>query len=242
VLKERSGADSLGYAGQLDGLGLNLLGQKKSADAEAVLRECLGVRQKKAANVWSTFNAQSMLGASLLGQKKYKEAEPLLTEGYEGMKHREKTIPPQGKVRLIEAAERLVDLYEATDRKDEAKKWAAVVVSLEGKLIDTVHNVEKELTLKGELDKATPGVIYRVRLQAGVTYVIDMVSPDPKALDPYLVLQDADRKTLAEDDDSGGNLNARITFRAQADGIYRIRATSFGAARGPFTLTVRPKV
>jgi tetratricopeptide (TPR) repeat protein len=241
VVKERSGPDSLAYAGQLAALGLNLLGQKKSADAEAVLGECLALRQKKAANVWTTFNTQSMVGASLLGQKKYKEAETLLKEGYEGMKQREKTIPPQGKVRLIEAAERLVELYDATDGKDEAKKWTAVLVSLEGKLIETVHNVEKELTLKGELDKGTPGLIYRVQLQAGVTYVIDMVSPDPKALDPYLVLQDADRKTLAEDDDSDGNLNARITFRAQADGIYRLRATSVGASRGPFMLTVRPQ-
>jgi len=81
------------------------------------------------------------------------------------------------------------------------------------------------------------GIPHEPRLKA----VIDMVSPDPKALDPYLVLQDADRKTLAEDDDSGGNLNARITFRAPADGIYRLRATSFGAGRGPFTLTVRAK-
>jgi serine/threonine protein kinase len=239
VVKERSGADSLAYAGELAGLGLNLLGQKKSADAEAVLRECLGLRQKKAANAWSTFNAQAMLGASLLGQKKYKEGEPLLTQGYEGMKQREKTIPPQSKVRLIEAAERLVELYQATGRKEEAAKWTAVVASLEGKLIETVHNVEKVLTLKGELDKATPGLIYLVRLQAGVTYVIDMVSPDPKALDPYLVLQDLDRKTLAQDDDSGGNKNARITFRAPADAIYRLRATSFGAGRGPFTLTLK---
>jgi non-specific serine/threonine protein kinase/serine/threonine-protein kinase len=241
VVKERSGADSLAYAGELAALGLNLLQQKKSADAEAVLRECLGVRQQKAADVWTTFNTQSMLGASLLGQKKYKESEPLLTQGYEGMKRREKTIPPQGKPRIIEAAERLVELYEATRRQDEARKWTAVVLTLEGKLIETVHNVEKELTFKGELETATPALIYRVRLRAGVTYVMDMVSPDPKALDPYLVLQDADRKTLAEDDDPVGNLNARITFRAPADGIYRLRATSFGAGRGPFTLTVRAK-
>jgi hypothetical protein len=46
-------------------------------------------------------------------------------------------------------------------------------------------------------------------------------------------------KARAEDDDSGGGLNARITFRAPADGIYRIRATSFNNGRGPFTLTVR---
>jgi hypothetical protein len=64
-----------------------------------------------------------MLGASLLRQKKYKEAEPLLLEGYEGMKQREKTIPPQGKARLIEAAERLVELYEATGNAAEAERW-----------------------------------------------------------------------------------------------------------------------
>jgi hypothetical protein len=102
---------------------LNPLQQKKPADAETVLRECLALRQKKAANVWTTYNTQSMLGASLLGQNKYKEAEPLLMEGYEGMKQREKTIPPQGKVRLIEAAERLVELYEATGNAAEAERW-----------------------------------------------------------------------------------------------------------------------
>jgi tetratricopeptide (TPR) repeat protein len=238
--KQLGGADPR-FAEQLAGVALALLKHQQPTCAEPLLRECLDIRVKSQPEAWTTFNIKALLGASLLGQKNYKEAEPLLTEGYEGMKRREKTIPPQGKVRLIEAAERLVDLFEATGRKDEAKKWTAVVVSLEGRIIETVHNVEKELTLKGELDKATPGLIYRVRLQAGVTYVIDMVSPDPKALDPYLVLQDADRKTLAEDKDSGGNLNARITFRARADGIYRLRATSYGAGRGPFTLTVRPQ-
>jgi hypothetical protein len=39
------------------------------------------------------------------------------------MKQREKTIPPQGKIRIPEALERLVQLYEATDKKDEAAKW-----------------------------------------------------------------------------------------------------------------------
>jgi hypothetical protein len=64
-----------------------------------------------------------MLGASLLGQKKYKEAKPLLSEGYEGMKQREKTIRPQGKARLVEAAERLVELHEATGNAAVAERW-----------------------------------------------------------------------------------------------------------------------
>jgi hypothetical protein len=58
-----------------------------------------------------------------LGQKKYAAAEPLLLAGYEGMKQREKTIPPPRRFRIPEAIERLVQLYEATDKKDDAAKW-----------------------------------------------------------------------------------------------------------------------
>jgi outer membrane protein assembly factor BamD (BamD/ComL family) len=39
------------------------------------------------------------------------------------MKRREETIPPQGKIRLTEALERLVQLYEAMDKKDNAARW-----------------------------------------------------------------------------------------------------------------------
>ena len=91
--------------------------------AEGFLRESLAIREQKEPDAWTTFNTQSMLGGALLGQKKYADAEPLLLKGYEGMKAREKTIPPQGKVRLSEALERLVQLYEAMGKKDEAAKW-----------------------------------------------------------------------------------------------------------------------
>ena len=70
-------------------------------------------------------NSQSLLGGALLGQEKYADAEPLLLAGYEGMKQREKTIPPQGKVRLTEAVERLIELYTATNKPDEVTKWRA---------------------------------------------------------------------------------------------------------------------
>jgi hypothetical protein len=66
-----------------------------------------------------------MLGGALLGQKKYADAEPLLLAGYEGMKKQEAKIPPQGTGRLTEAVERLVQLYEATGKPDEVKKWQA---------------------------------------------------------------------------------------------------------------------
>jgi serine/threonine protein kinase/Flp pilus assembly protein TadD len=105
-------------------LGLNLLAQKKYGEAQTVLRECLAIREKKQPDEWGTFNTKSMLGEALLGQKKYADAEPLLKDGYEGVKKREDKIPePVRKLRLTEALERLVALYEATENKDEAAKW-----------------------------------------------------------------------------------------------------------------------
>jgi tetratricopeptide (TPR) repeat protein len=110
-------------AGVLAMLGQNLLRQGRYADAEPMLRECLTIREEKLPDSWQRFNAMSLLGGALLGQQKYAEAEPLLLQGYDGMKQREATIPPPGKVRLPEALERLVQLYDALGRKDKADEW-----------------------------------------------------------------------------------------------------------------------
>lgn len=91
--------------------------------AEPLLREVLSIRQRTEPELWTTFNTKSVLGGTLLGQNKYAEAEPLLIAGYEGMKQREKSIPLQARVRMAEAIERLVQLYEATKKPDEAAKW-----------------------------------------------------------------------------------------------------------------------
>ena len=88
-----------------------------------MLREGLALRVKTQPDAWTTFNTQSLLGAALLGQKKYADAEPLLLKGYEGMKVREKTIPPQGITRIPEALDWLIALYTATNKPDEAKKF-----------------------------------------------------------------------------------------------------------------------
>jgi hypothetical protein len=46
-------------------------------------------------------------------------------------------------------------------------------------------------------------------------------------------------KVLAQDDNSGGNRNARILFTVPANDIYTIVATTAGADQfGEFTLTV----
>ena len=123
VVKERSGADSIPYAGALAALGQSLLQQKKWTEAEPVLRECVATREKKEPDAWTTFDAESLLGGALLGQKRYADAEPLLLHGYEGMKERAAKIPPPGKIRLTEAVERLVQLYDALEKEDESAKW-----------------------------------------------------------------------------------------------------------------------
>ena len=51
------------------------------------------------------------------------DAEPPLMKSYEGLKARAKTIPPQAATRIPEALDRLIELYTATNKPDEAKKW-----------------------------------------------------------------------------------------------------------------------
>jgi serine/threonine protein kinase/tetratricopeptide (TPR) repeat protein len=123
--KNKKAPDQSDTMAAMGGLGLALLRLQKHAEAEPLLRECLAIREKTQPDLWTTFNTQSLLGGALLGQKKYAEAEPLLLAGYEGMKQRRKSIPPQGATRIPEALDRLLDLYTATSRPDEVKKWQA---------------------------------------------------------------------------------------------------------------------
>ncbi len=115
--------DIPGVTGALAELALNLLKQSKWSDAEPVLRECLAIREKMASDEWLRFNTMSMLGWALLGQNKFAEAEPSIIGGYEGMKARESKIPPTGKPRLLEAAERVVRLYQAWGKPAKVTEW-----------------------------------------------------------------------------------------------------------------------
>ncbi len=99
------------------------LQQKKYAAAASLLCECLKIFEKTDSDKWITFNTMSVLGGVLLAQKKYPEAELLIIQGFDGMKKREATIPVGVKYRLTEAIERVVQLYEATDRPEKANEW-----------------------------------------------------------------------------------------------------------------------
>jgi len=63
---------------------------------------------------------------------------------------------------------------------------------------------------------------------AGQTVTIDVMSDE---FDAYAQLLDAAGNRLAEDDDSGGNLNARLTFTLPSTGQYQIVVNNFGDSR-----------
>jgi tetratricopeptide (TPR) repeat protein/tRNA A-37 threonylcarbamoyl transferase component Bud32 len=108
-----------------------LLATGRFGEAEPLARECLATRELQIPDDPLTFNARALLGACLLGEKKYAEAEPLLLSGYEGMKQREARIPPEGRYRLKQAMVRLVQLYEATNRRDQAAAWKQKLAAFE---------------------------------------------------------------------------------------------------------------
>jgi eukaryotic-like serine/threonine-protein kinase len=101
----------------------SLLRVKAWAEAEPLAREALTIREANEPDAWSTFNTQSLLGDPLLGQKKYADAEPLLRAGYEGLKQRANKIPPLARTRPAEALDRLIELAEATNKRDDVRTW-----------------------------------------------------------------------------------------------------------------------
>jgi tetratricopeptide (TPR) repeat protein len=248
--KLKTGAHSPQYAGRLAALALNLLSQAKGTEAEGVLRTCLAIRQQKQADVWSTFNTKSMLGGALLLQKHFAEAEPFLLQGYEGMKQREATIPPPGRPRLTDALQRLVQLYDAWGRKEEATKWttrlqgAKRAEELWKDLQASSPGTQRRFTetrLEGELAAKAPQQMHPLTLQAGKTYLLDLES---KAFDPFLILEDEEGSKLAENDDiSPTNLNARVIYSPELSGTYRVIATSYQQrGTGPYVLRIRELV
>jgi hypothetical protein len=79
--------------------------------------------------------------------------------------------------------------------------------------------------------------VFLVKMVKGKTYSVEMAS---RQFDAYLRIEDAAGKQLAEDDDSGGNLDALIVFRASESGVFRIITTSFApGAQGEFLLRVQ---
>lgn len=121
--RQQLAQDELRLAAALTPLGRDLLKYGQYREAEAVLSECLGIRERKQPEAWSTFEIKSLLGGSLLGQMKYALAEPLLVQAYEAMARGEPKSGSASKARLVEALDRLVRHYDATGNRDQAAVW-----------------------------------------------------------------------------------------------------------------------
>ena len=91
---------------------------------EKVLREVLSQRQ----TAWPKGHpdiaaAQVNLGGFLTEQKQHAEAEPLLLAAYESLKTHSQADSVSLKRRRAETVERLVQLYDACGKPDEAARW-----------------------------------------------------------------------------------------------------------------------
>jgi len=103
-------------------------------------------------------------------------------------------------------------------------------------------SVQGNLAANDPKDRMRPASVckvFTINMVAGKNYQIDMIKGND--LDPYLRLEDSAGKNLAQDDDSGGNLNARLVFNCTQTGEYRIVATTFIGGIGNFTLQVTEK-
>jgi hypothetical protein len=105
------------------------------------------------------------------------------------------------------------------------------------------EKVVEDVKLTGKLTAEDPrdkkmGSAFKVqtiKMTKGNLYTIDMRS---KQLDSYLRLEDQAGAALAEDDDSGGDLDARIVFSCTKDGEYKVICTALGNGFGDYTLTI----
>jgi eukaryotic-like serine/threonine-protein kinase len=111
----------------LTGLGRTLLETGRCSEAEPLLREAVTIVENASPDDWNRYNALSLLGWSLVQQRRYAEPEPVVITAYDGMKAREVGTPAWQRSHLRQAAERVVRLYEAWQKPDQAAVWKAKV-------------------------------------------------------------------------------------------------------------------
>jgi len=169
-------------------------------------------------------------------------------DGGEGLNSRITfTSPARGTYKLIATsfAKNATGRYRMTVRTLEAPKAAIVFDPRnEGKDMrddDGVLSVSDSLTRKDIEEGAFNGKAakyHEVRLRAGERVRIDLMSKD---FDSYLIVTDRNGRLLAQDDDGGEGLNARLFFTAPTAGRYKLIATTFGEGMvGRYRMTVQP--
>jgi predicted Zn finger-like uncharacterized protein len=109
----------------------------------------------------------------------------------------------------------------------------------------TILEKKETLTTKDAAVNGKPAKTYKVKLDAGKEYIIDMKATGKGfGHDPYLILLDPGNKEVAKDDDSGGGLDAQIRYTPAVSGDFTIQATCLAGVLPeglPFSLTVKLK-
>jgi serine/threonine protein kinase len=92
---------------------------QRFAEAEAPLRDSLAIYLKKRPKSLARYQTAGVLGAALAGQKKHAEAEPLLVDAAKFLL----ANAPSDRAALRAALQRVIDLYDAWDRPEDAALW-----------------------------------------------------------------------------------------------------------------------
>jgi tetratricopeptide (TPR) repeat protein len=129
--RPRLPADHLGVAFYLSLLGQCQIVQENPAAAEKSLRDSLAIYEKKQPQSVQRHHTESVLGAALVRQKKYDEAELPLVRSANALKADATRLAPPYYRLLLDAVLRVIDLYDAWDRPDDAARWRKELATLQ---------------------------------------------------------------------------------------------------------------
>ncbi|MBY0562710.1 MAG: PPC domain-containing protein [Hyphomonadaceae bacterium] len=80
---------------------------------------------------------------------------------------------------------------------------------------------------------------YRVMLEAGVSYVIDVNGDgDTPLADPFVAVAQGENAQIATDDDGGPGLDARLRFTPTEAGEYYIQVSGLGGSTGDYKVQI----
>jgi serine/threonine protein kinase/tetratricopeptide (TPR) repeat protein len=102
--------------------------QRNYGRAEELLREILSRIESTAGRAALEPLAKSLLGESLSGQRRFAEAETFLLDGFVQMKRNENAVAGNRPNAFREAIDRIVQLYAAWEKPEQAVKWQATLV------------------------------------------------------------------------------------------------------------------
>lgn len=89
------------------------------------------------------------------------------------------------------------------------------------------------IEISGDLDS------YRVELEAGVRYTIDLRGQGDRPLaDPYLAVFGMEGERVAADDDSGAGNDSRLRFTPQQSGSFFPQASGLGGTTGGYQIVI----